>query len=222
MLTLLRVRRARAFDAGRSSTALPARPTERAPGSLHFPSATLAPVPFFCGHPAASAYRAMRCGKRQTRLDESAMLPEQQTTNLGGRSSNLFGRAKYLAQIWIGRRTDWGNARGNNGPPRIPDKQLPRTTTLPLGSQQNASPFCDHLRCRVCARRIRNSPAGAHNRLVAGSSPPSPTTQSCANPEFPVFAEHPRFSAVWAGAMDRSRSLRETKTVRKRIGSLRL
>src|SRR6266567_5839216 len=25
----------------------------------------------------------------------------------------------------------------------------PRTTTLPLGSQQNASPFCDHLRCRV-------------------------------------------------------------------------
>src|SRR6266700_6421330 len=30
----------------------------------------------------------------------------------------------------------------------------PRTTTLPLGSQQNASPFCDHLRCRVCACRI--------------------------------------------------------------------
>src|SRR6266498_1823889 len=27
-----------------------------------------------------------------------------------------------------------------------------RTTTLPLGSQPNASPFCDHLRCRiVCA-----------------------------------------------------------------------
>src|SRR5216684_8146975 len=47
----------------------------------------------------------------------------------------------------------------------------PRTTTLPLGSQQNASPFCDHLRCRVCARRIRNLPAGADNGLVAGSSP---------------------------------------------------
>ncbi len=30
----------------------------------------------------------------------------------------------------------------------------PRTTTLPLGSQQNASPFCDPLRCRVCACRI--------------------------------------------------------------------
>ncbi len=65
------------------------------------------------------------------------------------------------------------------------DKQLARTTTLPLGSQQNASPFCDHVRCRVCARRIRNLPAGADNGLVAG-----------ANPEFPVSAEHPRFSAV--------------------------
>jgi hypothetical protein len=49
---------------------------------------------------------------------------------------------------------------------------------------------------RARARRIRNLPAGADNRLVAGSSPPSPTTQSCANPEFPVSAEHPRFSAV--------------------------
>ena len=68
------------------------------------------------------------------------------------------------------------------------DKQLARTTTLPLGSQQNASPFCDHVRCRVCARRIRNLPAGADNGLVAG-----------ANPEFPVSAEHPRFSAVWGG-----------------------
>jgi hypothetical protein len=79
--------------------------------------------------------------------------------------------------------------------PRIPDKQLPRTTTLPRGSQQNASPFS----CRVCARRIRNLPAGADNGLVAGSSPPSSTTQSCANPEFPVSAEHPRFSPVWGG-----------------------
>jgi hypothetical protein len=75
----------------------------------------------------------------------------------------------------------------------------PRTATLPLGSQQNASPFCDHLRCRVRAHRIRNFAAGADNRMVAGSSPPSPTTQSCANPEFPVSAEHPRFSALWGG-----------------------
>ncbi len=39
--------------------------------------------------------------------------------------------------------------------------------------------------------------------LTAATSPdtpsPSPTTQSCANPEFPVSAEHPRFSAVWGG-----------------------
>src|SRR5436189_3922073 len=39
----------------------------------------------------------------------------------------------------------------------------------------------------------------ADNGLVAGSSPPGPTTQSCANPEFPVSAEHPRFSALWGG-----------------------
>src|SRR6266536_48607 len=37
----------------------------------------------------------------------------------------------------------------------------------------------------------------AHNGLVAGSSPPGPTTQSCTNPEFPVSAEHSRFSALW-------------------------
>src|SRR6266487_4271952 len=39
--------------------------------------------------------------------------------------------------------------------------------------------------------------------LTAATSPDtpstSPTTQSCANPEFPVSAEHPRFSAVWGG-----------------------
>src|SRR6266498_5928867 len=39
--------------------------------------------------------------------------------------------------------------------------------------------------------------------LTAATSPdtpsPGPTTQSCANPEFPVSAEHPRFSAVWDG-----------------------
>src|SRR6266536_3718010 len=39
--------------------------------------------------------------------------------------------------------------------------------------------------------------------LTAATSPdtpsPGPTTPSCANPEFPVSAEHPRFSAVWDG-----------------------
>src|SRR6266536_689129 len=57
----------------------------------------------------------------------------------------------------------------------------------------------------------------AHNGLVAGSSPSSPTTQSCTNPEFPVSAEHSRFSRTLGRLMVRSRSLRETKTVRKRI-----
>src|SRR6266498_2270250 len=97
-----------------------------------------------------------------------------------------------------------------------------RTTTLPLGSQPNASPFCDHLRCRiVCARSgtywLLGLQHAADNGLVAGSSPPGPTTQSCTNPEFPVSAEHSRFSALWGRLMVRSRSLRETKTVRKRI-----
>src|SRR6266702_4661113 len=58
-----------------------------------------------------------------------------------------------------------------------------------FGSQQNASPFCDHLRCRVCARRIRNLPAGADNRLVAGSSPAlTPSSPSPRNTlDFPRF-----------------------------------
>jgi hypothetical protein len=80
----------------------------------------------------------------------------------------------------------------------------PRTTTLPLGSQQNASPFC--------ARRIRNLPAGADNRLVAGSSPPGPTTHSHANRDFPWFDEYPAVLrgrkaglAVSAGKKDRFR-----------------
>ena len=52
----------------------------------------------------------------------------------------------------------------------------PRTMTLPLNSQPKARPFCDHRRCRVRARQIRNLPAvaAAHvadNGLVAGSSP---------------------------------------------------
>jgi hypothetical protein len=63
-----------------------------------------------------------------------------------------------------------------------------------LGSQPNASPFCDHLRCRVCARqtdtcRLLGLQHAADNGLVGGSSPPGPTMQSCANPEFPVYAE---------------------------------
>jgi integrase-like protein len=59
----------------------------------------------------------------------------------------------------------------------------PRTTTLMLRSQENASPFCDHLRrCVVRARsgtcRLSELQHAADNGLVAGSSPPGPTTQS--------------------------------------------
>jgi hypothetical protein len=46
----------------------------------------------------------------------------------------------------------------------------------------------------------RNLPARADNRLVAGSSPPGPTTQSCANPEFPVSAEHSRRARATASS----------------------
>jgi hypothetical protein len=61
-------------------------------------------------------------------------------------------------------------------------------------------------------RRIRNLPAGADNRLVAGSSPPSPTTHSHANRDFPWFDEYPAVLrgrkaglAVSAGKKDRFR-----------------
>ncbi len=45
----------------------------------------------------------------------------------------------------------------------------------------------------VFVRRIQNLPAGADNRLVAGLSPPGPTTHSHANRDFPWFDEYPRF-----------------------------
>jgi hypothetical protein len=63
-------------------------------------------------------------------------------------------------------------------------------------SQQNASPFWEHLRCGVCARRIRNLPAGADNGLVAGSSPPGPTTHSHANRDSCSGSRGIVFSAV--------------------------
>src|SRR6266536_2127844 len=57
--------------------------------------------------------------------------------------------------------------------------------------------------------------------LTAATSPdtpsPGPTTRYCASPKLPVAAKHYRCSAVWGRLMVRSRSLRETKTVRKRI-----
>jgi hypothetical protein len=65
---------------------------------------------------------------------------------------------------------------------RIPDSQLPQDDDTTARFAAECQSFRDHLRCRVCARRIRNSPAGADNRLVAGSSPPSPTTQSRRTP----------------------------------------
>jgi hypothetical protein len=43
----------------------------------------------------------------------------------------------------------------------------------------------------------------AHNGLVGGSSPPGPTTQSCAIRHFLVSAEHRRFPAVWCGCIGR-------------------
>src|SRR5262249_42716191 len=44
-------------------------------------------------------------------------------------------------------------------------------------------------------RKCRSTQAqhAVHNGLVGGSSPPSPTTQSRANRDFPWFVEYPRF-----------------------------
>jgi len=77
MLTLLRYAAWRAFGVGRSSTALPARFEERAPGSLHFLG-------------EAGSRETIHFGIRR-RLWR--VLSNPQTTNLGARSSNLFGRA---------------------------------------------------------------------------------------------------------------------------------
>jgi hypothetical protein len=69
MLTLLRVPALRAFGAGRSSTALPARFAERAPGSLRFSGcklpalrfrATICPIVLLMGRPARDTKRHNR------------------------------------------------------------------------------------------------------------------------------------------------------------------
>jgi hypothetical protein len=80
----------RAYGAGRSSTALPARLKERAPGSLHFALSKGSALPFFCGHAAAQQLPGGGAIK---------FTPEQQTTNLGVRSSNLFGRASNFNHL---------------------------------------------------------------------------------------------------------------------------
>jgi hypothetical protein len=94
MLTLLRVRRSARLRR-RPELNGASRPLRRA-GSWQpsFCECKAGALPFFYGHPAASGKGApCGCGNRSERLDQFAMLPEPQTTNLGVRSSNLFGRA---------------------------------------------------------------------------------------------------------------------------------
>jgi hypothetical protein len=52
----------------------------------------------------------------------------------------------------------------------------PRTPTLPLASQQNASPFCDHLRCRVCAGTCWLGPITVWLPVRVLSAPPRTPT----------------------------------------------
>ena len=98
----------------------------------------------------------------------------------------------------------------------------PRTTTLPLGLQQNASPFCDPLRCRVCACRIGTCRLGLITVWLPVRVLPAPPRSPALTPSSPSPRNTLDFPRFGTGVMARSRSLRETKTVRKRIGALRL
>ena len=80
-----------AFGAGRSSTALPTRFEERAPGSLHFLG-------------EAGSRETIHFGIRR-RLWR--VLANPQTTNLGVGGSNPSGRAKKFSYL--------AGARGNRG-----------------------------------------------------------------------------------------------------------
>jgi hypothetical protein len=81
---------------------------------------------------------------------------------------------------------------------RIPEKPSPRTTkiTAPFAAECQSflrlflMPFCVH-RIRKC--RPTQAQHAVHNGLVGGASPPSPTTHSHANRDFPRFDEYPRF-----------------------------
>jgi hypothetical protein len=60
-------------------------------------------------------------------------------------------------------------------------------------------------------------PAGADNRLVAGSSPPGPTTHSHANRDFPWFDEYP---AVLRGRKAGLQSLQGRRTASEAVRGL--
>jgi hypothetical protein len=92
MLTLLRVRRERAFGAGRSSTALPARLEERAPGSLHFSM-------------GESSWPLWRCYDRnQGRLGAEGTYGAGRKLQTRVRSSNLFGKGVIFLEGGSSRR----------------------------------------------------------------------------------------------------------------------
>src|SRR6266542_5278109 len=102
--------------------------------------------------------------------------------------------------------------RNDRHPPVLRRDPRAVTTAAPLrhqaggaGSRTSSYPRDDDTTARFAAecqsflrpsraRRIRNLPAGTDNRLVAGSSPPSPTTHSHANRDFSWFDEYPRFT----------------------------
>src|SRR6266536_5046375 len=94
----------------------------------------------------------------------------------------------------------------------------PGTTTLPLGSQQNASPFCDHL--------VRAGSGTCRLGLITVWSPvrvlPAPPRSPALTPSSLSPRNTLDFPVLWGRLMVRSRSLRETKTVRKRIVAFRL
>ena len=77
---------------------------------------------------------------------------------------------------------------------RIPDKQPPQydDTTARFAAECQSFLRPSSMPC-LCAPDSELCPVGLITGLVAGSSPPGPSTHSYANQDFPWFDEYPRF-----------------------------
>src|SRR6266487_2869280 len=123
------------------------------------------------------------------------------------------------------------HGRGSSGVaarPLAPSPPQPRFGIEPAGQDpgEAVTPGRRHYRSGRSRMPVLSATildAGADNRLVAGSSPLSAPPRS---PALTPSSLSPwntlDFPALWGRLMVRSRSLRETKTVRKRIVAFRL
>src|SRR5262249_10491716 len=138
------------------------------------------------------------------------------TPSRGGRQNDLLGLSEFCRRHVRDPPGFAARAAATTAAPlrrqrrrgRIPEKPSPRTTTLPLRSRQNASPFCDHLLAlfaRVeCENACQGSRHAVHNRLVGGLSPPGPTTQPGRKTGFPEASRESASLLLVSGWMRRS------------------